>query len=302
MEADLDSDWLSGKSSWWQRAEGRPESERVSIEIEPNEHWNGWKRQRLKPMAARFVLAPSWSLALLIASTFPLIFPGKTPDDQMVSSILFFSSFVVLMIQPIRIASAMPDGDGLTMLCWLWFGDGFSNYSRSIGFTLLGAISFVGHILIDVRIGWLSYLCFLILWFHLTFRAATALMPPSGRWLVPIGDLQFDGSQVSDSWELERKRFFRNRLAKFNLTHGQRVELHGVKRRGEKFIALHLRHPSSIIYDPFVDVARIGSINFFGLGFCGARLEGVEGVLEEPPINLTPSSWPEEYLCQNEEE
>jgi len=302
MEADLDSDWLYGESSWWQRAEGKPESEWVSIEIEPNEHWNGWKRQRLKPMAPRFVFAPSWSLAMLIASTFPLIFPGKTPDDQMVSSLLFFGSFFLLMIQPVRIASAMPDGDGLIMLKWWWFGDGFSNYSRTMLLALFGGLSFAGHIIIDVRIGWVSYLCFLMLWFHLTFRAATALMPPSGRWLIPIGDLQFDGSRVSEDWELYRKRFFPNRLAKLDLNNGHSAEIHGVKRGNEKFIALHIRHPSSILYDPFVDVSRIGSINFYGLGFCGPRIEDIAGVLEEPPITFTPGTWLGKYLTQNEEE
>ncbi len=302
MEASLDSNWLSGESEWWQHAEGQPESEWVSVEIEPDDDWNGWKRQRLKPMATRFVFAPSWSFALLIASTFPLIFPGKTPDDQMVASILFFSSFIVLMIQPIRIASAMPDGDGLTMLRWLWFGDGFSNSSRTIGFSILGALSFLGHILIDVRIGWLAYFLFLMLWFHLTFRTATALMPPSGRWIIPLGDLKFDGSRVSKDWELDRKRFFLNRLASFNLNDGRKVELHGVKRGDEKFIALHLRHPSSILYDPFVDVEKIGSISYCGLGYCGARLEGVIGVLEKPPISFSAGSWAEKYLSQNEEE
>ena len=302
MEADLDQYWLSGEPRWWQRAEGQPESEWVSKEIEPNGTWNGWRRQRLQPMATRFLFAPAWSLAMLIASSFPLIFPDNTPDDQMVASILFFGSFILLMIQPFRIASVMPDGDGVAMLRWLWFGDGFSNIAKTIGFTILGGLAFVGHIVIDARIGWIAYILFLMLWLHFTFRAGTAFMPPSGRWLIPLGDIQYNGSRVSDEWVLDRKRFFPGRLAFNHLSGGRRAELHGVKRGGEKFIAFHLRHPSSILYDPFIDAEKIGEIQCCGLGYCGPRLEEVRDVLAQPPITLPLRGWPEKFLMQDEEE
>ena len=94
MEAALDEYWLSGDPAWRPLSKGESPSEWVDSEIDPNEEWSSWQRQRLQPMAARFVFGPAWSIGLLIASTFPLIFPGNTPDDQTVASLLFFSAFL----------------------------------------------------------------------------------------------------------------------------------------------------------------------------------------------------------------
>lgn len=301
MEAALDKYWLSGDPAWRPLSEGKPPSDWVGAEIDPPEGWSSWRRQRLQPMAARFLFGPSWSIGLLIASTFPLIFPGNTPDDQTVASLFFFSAFILLLISATRIATSMPDGDGVELFKWLWFGDGSANISRTVGIPVLGALAFVAHIVIDARIGWFSYTLFLALWYHLTFRVVNTLMAPSGRWLTPLTS-EYDGSGIDDSWQVVARGFRGGRLAFKQLSGGRKLELHGVNRGGEKFLALHFRHPSSLLFDPFVDESKIGMIQKFGLGMCGPRLEGVQQELVKPPIELVAGSWPTRFNCPEEEE
>jgi len=290
MEAALDGYWLSGDPAWRPLSEGKPPSDWVDAEIDPPEGWSSWRRQRLQPMAARFVFGSAWSIGLLIASIFPLIFPGNTLDDQTISTLLFFSAFTLLIISATRIATAMPDGDGVQLLKWLWFGDGTVNLTRTVGMPILGGLAFVAHIVIDVRIGWVSYILFLALWYHITFRVASTLMPPSGRWLIPLTG-EYDDSGIDDSWQVVARGFRGGRLAFKQLSGGRKLELHGVNRGGEKFLALHFRHPSSLLFDPFVDEDKIGKTQNFGLGMCGPRLEGILEELTKPPIDLVAGSW-----------
>ena len=301
MEAALDRYWLSGDPAWRPLSEGKPPSDWVDAEIDPPEGWSSWRRQRLQPMAARFVFGPAWSIWLLIASTFPLIFPGNTPDDQTVASLFFFSAFILLLISATRIATSMPDGDGVELFKWLWFGDGSANLSRTVGMPILGALAFVAHIVIDARIGWISYTLFLALWYHITFRVANTLMAPSGRWIIPLTS-EYDDSGIDDSWQVVARGFRGGRLAFKQLSGGRKLELHGVNRGGEKFLALHFRHPSSLLFDPFVDGSKIGMIQKFGLGMCGPRLEGVQQELVKPPIELVAGGWPTRFNYPEEEE
>ena len=290
MEASLDRYWLSGDPAWRPLSESKSPLDWVDAEIDPPKGWSSWRRQRLQPMASRFLFGPAWSIGLLIASTFPLIFPGNNFDDQTVASLLFFSSFLLLLISATRIASSMPDGDGVQLLKWLWFGGGTANLTRTVGIPILGGLAFVAHIVIDARIGWISYTLFLALWYHITFRVANTLMPPSGRWIIPLeGD--FDDSGIDDSWQLVARGFRGGCLAVKQLSGGRKLELHGVNRGDEKFLALHFRHPSSLLFDPFVDAGKIGMIQNFSLGMCGPRLDGVLEELTKPPIDLVAGSW-----------
>jgi hypothetical protein len=252
-------------------------------------------------MAARFVLGPAWSLAFLVASTFPLLFPDNTPDDQTIASILFFMAFISLLLPAVRISSAMPDGDGMLMLKWIWFGDGSKNLTKSVGLSVLGVVAFISHIVVDVRIGWISYALFLTLWFHLTWRIGTALIPASGRWLLPLGE-SYDGSKIPDTWVIESKKFRGGRLAFKDLSGGRKLELYGVNRSGDKFVAFHLRHPSSILFDPFVMVNEISSMSRGGLGYCGPRVEGLDSDLQQPPITIAASDWSARFFRPTEEE
>lgn len=300
MEAGLDKYWLDGDPSWWPRNESSHPPKMFDYETKPSEEWFGWRRQRMQPTAARFVYAPAWSLALLIASTFPLLAPGNTPDDQTSASLLFFGSFILLLLPPTRIASAMPDGDGLDMFRWLWLGGGMKNMSRTLGLAVFGGLTFVAHIIIDVRIGWISYALFLCLWYHLMCRAGNSLIPNSGRWLAPLGG-QNDAFTVSDDWTVVCKRFRGGRLAYKELNAGRRLELHGVNRRGEKFLAIHLRHPSSLLYDPFVEDSR-SKMGSLGLGWTGVRVQLDDDELSKPPVDFEMGAWPVAYVGGDEEE
>lgn len=299
MEAGLDHYWLSGEPGWWARSAEGISHAQFDNEVEPSKTWSGWRRQRMQPMGARFVLAPAWSLALLIVTAFPLLFPGNTPDDQSVASLFFLSSFALLLIQPVRIASATPDGDGMKMVTWLLFSGKGGLFTVILA--VIGTITFVGHIVIDVRIGWISYALFLTLWYHLTARAGTALIPQSGRWLVPLSG-KWDGSAVREDWVVESTRFRNGVLATRKLSEGRRLEVSGVSRGGIRFIAFQLRHASSLLYDPFVDSSNVSKMGVGRLGLCSARLEGIEVHLDRPPVAVEAAEWDERFAAPAEEE
>lgn len=299
MEAGLDKHWLSGEPAWWPRSEMGISHSQFSHELDPSEEWVGWRRQRFQPMAARFVRAPAWSLALLVATLFPLLFPGNTPDDQTVASILFLASFVLLLVQPIRIASEMPDGDGLRMLTWLLFKGGGGR--TAILLTLTGTVAFIGHIIIDVRIGWLSYALFLTLWYHLTCRAGNALIHPAGRWLAPIAD-EWSGAILAKGWSVESERFRVGPLASKILDEGARLEVYGVVRGRDRFLAFQLRHPSSLLHDPFVNGGGLNTMGFSFLGSCSSSLKVVGDYLKHPPTISELGEWPTRYNGGGEEE
>jgi hypothetical protein len=301
MEAELDSNWVEGDPLWWPRSK-IPGGERKAVtEVDPPEAWAVWRRQRLKPPLPRFVLAPAWSLLFFVCSIIPLVFPGRTPDDQTVALVLFAGAFFLLLIQPMRIANQQPDGSMFRWKAWLMFGDraGLGVLAVTAGG---GLLTFAAHIVVDVRWGWASYALFFLLWLHILYRSANSLSPPSARWLARVEVASQDLSECPDGWQRKSHFWKRGPIFERKLAGGRRLELYGVSRAGADFIAFHLRHSSGLLHDPFANPEAVVTFHSGPLGACGPRLSGLQAELAAPPLEIPEMEWPESLIPPSEEE
>jgi hypothetical protein len=301
MEAKVDYHWVEGNPGWWPRSKIAGGERKGETEVEPPESWAVWRRQRLQPPLPRFVYAPAWSLFLLVASIIPLVFPGRTPDDQTVALVLFAGSFFLLLIQPMRIADQQPDGSMFRWMIWLLFGDraGLGVFALTAGG---GLVTFAAHIVVDVRWGWASYALFFLLWFHFLYRSANSLSPPVARWLARVEVASQDLSECPEGWQRKSQFWKRGPMFERRLPDGRRLELHGVSRAGADFIAFHLRHSSGLLHDPFANPEAVVSFRAGPLGVCGPRLSGLESELVAPPLEIAAMEWPASLIPPAEEE
>ena len=303
----MDRHWLRGDPAWWPLSRDADDADGLAPEERPHETaapsaWIGWKRLRLRPGLPRLVFPASWSIGLLALSTLPLVFPDNTPDDQTVSLALFLLGWLLLWMTPVKVANSQPDGRPGRVLLWLLFGGGSSTLARTWALALAGLISFVLHILVDVRIGWLAYALFLLLWLDQLQRIAGLLAHPQNLWVLPV----VAGELVTDSfgpeWVAEHPRFRRGPLAVRRLADGRRLELRGLTRSRCDFVAMQLRHPSGLLLDLFVDSDSVPGFNWLGLGGVDMRAEGLQAELLSPPPGLPATVWPARFVSPAEEE
>ena len=307
MEASADRHWLRGDPAWWPLSRDSDDADALAPVDRPHETdapstWTSWKRLRLRPGLPRLVFPASWSIGLLALSTLPLIFPDNTPDDQMVALSLFLLGWLLLWMTPVRVANSQPDGRPGSVLPWLLFGGGNSTLTRTWMLALAGMVSFVLHIIVDVRLGWLAYALFLLLWLDQLQRIAGLLAHPQNLWVLPVAADELVTDSFGPGWVDVYPRFRRGPVAIHRLADGRRLELRGLTRSGADFVALQLRHPSGLLLDPFVDSDSVPEFNWLGLGGIDERAEGLDEELRSAPHGLSATSWPARFLSSAEEE
>ena len=309
MEANVDRHWLRGDPAWWPMSRDAKDSDALADEARPHEEnspssWatQGWKRLRLRPGLPRLVFPGSWSIGLLVISTLPLAFPGNTPDDQTVALGAFLLGWALLWSAPVRVANSQPDGRPARMFTWLLFGGGRSTLVRTWLLLLSGLAFFALHIIVDVRLGWLAYALFLLLWLNQLARIAGLLVHPQNLWILPITAAEIDPETLGSDWKIEHPRFRRGALAVRSISGGRRLELRGLTRAGHDFVALQLRHSSGLLLDPFVDTDSLPVFDWLGLGGVDAQSSGLEAELAEPPDGLVGVDWPTRFVPCSEEE
>jgi hypothetical protein len=288
VEASLDKDWLLGESRWWPANEGRPPLLRDG-EIEPSEPWittdavsggRGWMRQRLQPAGSKILLPTSWSLFFLISTVFPLAFPDKTPIDDQNLAIVLFSIAWILTLVPILSMS-----DGLENRA----RKKFDVYPFAFLPFLFGVMIFVLHIIIDSRLGWISYLCFLYSWALTISNLAQSVKPSSGRWLLPIKVEDVNLEILADGWERKSKVFRNGLIASWSeILDDYSADLVGISHGKHRFIAIVLRHRSGLIHDIFTS------------NFVENKL--FTEIISKPPLTISGDAWPSNFIINFEEE
>ena len=282
MEASLDRNWLLGDPEWW-NLQGEPAPDFMPGELAPPLEWVsttprvgnfGWCRQRLRPLAWPLLRPLAWAPFFLLLAIVPLAFPGRTPDDQVLSAI-FFSVAWGLVFLPIlfsRNSQPMSDNSLLSLpLDW-----------NSLA---IASILFSLHILVDVRFGWLSYGIFWLAYIRTIQLVQAAMMTPPARFLLPVEPEDWEGS-LEGPWVVSSAKWSRNLIASADFSNGK-LTLTGSSRSGQDFLALAFIHKSGFVHDPFHE-----------------RSSDEPGLSEllSTPLPVIGRAWPEKFLQFSEEE
>jgi len=283
MEGPGERFWLLGDPSWWGIQAGALPPCLRKGELPLPQEWRGaestrkgWHRQRLRPIAWGILKPSAWAPFFLIASAFPLAFPGKTPDDQIVALSLFLTSWALLVIPLLMERNSQPSSGG-TLL------------SLPIDWKLLaaGAVVFPFHVDVDHRIGWISYSLFVASMIRSFSMMSESFAIPPARLVAPIENEQL-GSMVIDSrWTTLSSRWHRGPIATLEMSEGS-LMISGSSRAGHDFVCLTYRHHTGFVQDCFFEGHP--------------EIEDLALVLSKPPIQLSDVEWPSVFTLPCEEE
>ncbi len=258
--------WLEGDPSWWPKSRGSLIIERDN-ETHPPDAWSSWRRQRLRPPGPAMLVPVAWTAFFLVAASFPLIFPGRTSDDQLVASALFSIGWI-LTIAPLVFTGAIGNHPARKSI--------FDIYPIDTKSIMIGLIFFVAHIFINTLFGWLAYLLIWIAWIRTVMAISEAVEPSLGRWLLPITSEAYVDSKVAEGWQKKEKRFGTSYLAVGPEVGDCKIVIEGVRHNTGTYLAVSLLGRSGYRYDPFQ-----------------TRLHNQipEHMLREPPIEITSLKW-----------
>ena len=284
MEAHGDRNWLRGDPNWWGLPiDDTPPRIRPSESIFPDvlttpieESRFGWERQRMRPLAWPILKPLAWSPFFLIASVFPLVFKGITPDDQFVSGTLFIISWSLLILPVANARNVQPTSDNSLLslpIDWL-----------SI---LLGIIFFTLHTEFSPSFGWASYAMFWIAFFRSINMISEVFMIPPARIILPISRGSWDSSILSGDWNVSKKIWNRGEIATVPLEEGK-LALHGFSRGNIDFISLSYVCKYGFVQDCL----------FKG----NTESERINQLLNEFPVTSSDVEWPRNLIPFDEEE
>ncbi len=286
MKGTRDSEWMRGQALWYPASESTPEH--LVGEENPGENWDiasssevgrGWMRQRLQPLGPRILYTTAWAPFFLIASAIPLAFPGRTPDDQLVAISLFSASWFLLLLGFRKLQDVLPiTVEGLLK----------KFYPFDIVLMLPAAIVFLLHILIDSRLGWLSFLLFAFAQYRTIQNLISVAGENSARWLLPINSEDYSEAVLNDGWMGVSTNFRNGTLARWEGALPEyRANLIGVTRGDSSFVAFTLMHRVGTIHDAFSDTF-VSDPRFASL-------------LSSPPLLIAGEAWAERFFATTDE-
>ncbi len=282
MEARLDSEWLLGEPRWWNIDGDGPPDFRQG-ELTPPAPWVsttprvgnfGWCRQRYRPLAWSLLRPFAWAPLFLALSAIPIAFPGRTPNDGLVS-LGFFSLCWSLVVIPLLMArNAQPmSGSGILSLPLDW-------PSLALAITI-----FPIHIFYDSRVGWASYALFWFAYIRTVQYVQNSMRVTPGRFLLPVDPADW-GADLPPPWKEHSTSWARKEIASAKLDTG-RLVIAGASRSGQDFLALAFVHDSGFVHDPFHENMPSDEI--------------LSRILESPPP-IVGTEWPSILLHNSEEE
>ncbi len=237
-------------------------------------------RQRLQPLGPRILYTSAWAPFFFIASAIPLAFPGRTPDDQLVATSLFSASWFLLLLGFRKLQDGLPiPVEGLLK----------KFYPFDILLMLPAAIFFLLHILVDSRLGWLSFLLFAIAQYRTIQNLISVAGENSARWLLPINPEDYSEAVLNDGWMGVSTNFRNGTLARWEGALPEyTANLIGVTRGDSSFVAFTLMHRLGTIHDAFSDTF-VSDLRFASL-------------LSSPPLLIAGEAWPERFLATTDEQ
>jgi len=236
-------------------------------------------RQRLQPLGPRILYTTAWAPFFFIASAIPLAFPGRTPDDQLVAISLFSASWFLLLLGFRKLQDGLPiPVEGLLK----------KFYPFDIVLMLPAAMVFLLHILIDSRLGWLSFLLFALAQYRTIQNLISVAGENSARWLLPINSEDYSEAVLNDGWMCVSTNFRNGTLARWEgVLPEYTANLIGVTRGDSNFVAFTLMHRVGTIHDAFSDTF-VSDHRF-------------DTLLSSPPLLIAGEAWPERFLATTDE-
>ncbi|MDP6870617.1 MAG: hypothetical protein QGI73_00070 [Candidatus Thalassarchaeaceae archaeon] len=275
--------WLLGNPSWWGIEGGAlPPSLRKGELPLPSEWGDAestrgrWQRQRLRPIAWGLLKPFAWAPFFLIACSFPLAFPGKTPDDQTVALTLFLISWSLLVIPLLMERNSQPSSGGTIL-------------SLPIDWKLLaaGTVVFPLHVELDPRLGWISYSFFVISMIRSFSMMSESFAIPPARFVAPVNRGELGGMEIDSQWTILSERWIRGPMAILATDNGS-LMISGGSRAGHDFVCLAYRHHTGFVQDCFFEGHP--------------ESEALADALAKPPIQLNNVEWPSVFTLPCEEE
>lgn len=272
---------------------------RLPHEMDAPESWDGWRRQRLRPTLARFLLPAAWSVFFFTAGLIPMLLHAAGYGIGMSTKLgigLWLGGFGLLWLSSSMISSQQVEGSSLKMMAW--------NLIR-IESILLGVLAWIVQGNPDGSITIIALLISIPLWLSHLVRISTILAWPAGRWLLPIAHVDIGLSSIDEKWIAESKRWARRPLARRHVKAGEmgdtRLEmiLFGLRHENQDFIAVHLVHPCGAIIDPFVGAPVGQDITFSQLGPIFADVPSspsIRSSFGSPPVTPVVAAWPSDLV------
>ena len=242
----------------------------------PSPNKTGWSRQRLRPLAWGLLKPSAWSPFFLIASSFPLAFPGNTPDDQALASSLFMVSWCLLLLPQLMERNSQPSsGRGILSLPIDWKN------------LLLGIIIFPLHFEIDPRIGWISFVFFISSMVRSIGMMSESFAIPPSRLVIPVDSGELNEIVIDDGWTMLSNKWIRGPIATLETEKGSLL-ISGNSRSGFDFVSLAYRHHTGFVQDCFFEGHP--------------ESETLSEILSSPPIELEGAEWPSLFILPHEAE
>ena len=117
---------------------------------------------------------------------------------------------------------------------------------------LIGLFIFPFHILIDSRIGWISYFIFWFAMFRTIKNIQLMMNIPPARLLLPILTEEWDSDILDNQWSIKSKKWKKGLIANYLLNNGH-LAISGISRGKDKFLSISLLHKSGFLNDPFYE-------------------------------------------------
>jgi len=161
-------------------------------------------------------------------------------------------------------------------------------YPFDIVLMLPAAIVFLLHILIDSRLGWLSFLLFAFAQYRTIQNLISVAGENSARWLLPINSEDYSEAVLNDGWMGVSNNFRNGTLARWEGALPEyTANLIGVTRGNSSFVAFTLMHRVGTIHDAFSDTF-VSDPRFASL-------------LSSPPLLITGEAWAERFFATTDE-
>ena len=286
MKGAGDSEWLRGQPLWYPASESTPEH--LVGEENPGDNWDiasgseinrGWMRQRLEPLGPRILYTTAWAPFFLIASAIPLAFPGTTPNDQLVAVSLFSFSWILLVVGFRRLQDGLPfPAEGVLK----------KFYPFDIAIISPAIIFFLSHILIDSRLGWISFALFAVAQYRTIQNLISLASENCAIWILPIKPDDYSEAVLNQGWSCVSANFRIGTLARWEgVLPEYTASIAGMTRGESRYVTFTLMHRLGVIHDAFSDTFVTDS-RFTSL-------------LSSPPLLIAGEAWSEEYIATTDE-